>query len=211
MMSDNGGGATRGVITIVACGLFLGFAYNAFGLIAKKPWGLSWIAESKLEALAKSELVSAVADDPLEVPEQDYWTDIDDPLAVPAAAHGDFGLPEIPCAGRPVQIEIGALKQYFDAEAALIIDAREPDDYDDGHIRGAINIPYDIGMTDPASLERLDTGGLPIVTYCGGGTCEVSLTLAEELIMTGHSPVAVYIGGFSEWAEAGYPVDRGQS
>jgi rhodanese-related sulfurtransferase len=207
-MTDCGNGAIKGVIIIVTCGMLLGFAYNAFGLIAEDPWGLSWISESKLELLAKSELVSAAAEDPAELPEEDYYTDIDDPLAIPAAAQAGFGLPDIPCAGRPVQIEIGALKQYYDAEAALIIDAREAADYDDGHISGAMNIPYDIALNDPQALERLEAGGMPIITYCGGGTCEVSLTLAEELIMAGHSPVAVYIGGFSEWEEAGYPVDR---
>jgi rhodanese-related sulfurtransferase len=210
-MAEGSNGAFKGVIIIVACGMLLGFAYNAFGLIAKEPWGLSWISESKLELLANSELVSAVAEDPAELPGEDYWTDIDDPLAVPAAAQAGLGLPDIPCVGRPVQIEIGALKQYYDAAGALIIDAREPMDYDDGHISGAMNIPYDIALTDPQALVKLDTGGMPIITYCGGGTCEVSLTLAEELIAAGHSQVAVYIGGFSEWAEAGYPVDRRES
>ena len=47
-MSDSGGGALKGALTIVACGLFLGFAYNAFGLISENPWGLSWVSESKL-------------------------------------------------------------------------------------------------------------------------------------------------------------------
>lgn len=203
-MSDKGDGVGRGVIIIVACGLLLGFGYNAFGLIAENPWGLSWIARDPLAELAQAEMVSAAPQEPAD----EYWTDIDDPLAVPAGAHSDFGLPNIPDAGRPVQIELGALKQYYDAEAAIIIDARDPEDYEEAHISGAMNIPYDVALSDPEGLERLDTAGMPIITYCGGGTCEVSLTVAEELVMAGHPRVAVYIGGFSEWEEAGYPVAR---
>jgi len=202
-MPDSGKEALRGIVVILVCGVLLGLAYNWFGQISEQNWGLSWIAEDKLAAFAESELVSAgepVGDD-------DYWTDIDDPLAVPASAAVDLGLPEIPAAGRPVQIELQALKQYFDAGAALIIDARDAEDYADGHISGAMNIPYTEALGDPQRLEELDTAGLPIITYCGGGNCEVSLSVAEELFFVGHERVAVYIGGFSEWAEAGYPVD----
>jgi rhodanese-related sulfurtransferase len=197
-----------GAIIIVLCGAALGIVFNGFGLISEHPWGLSWVGEDKLAKLAQAEVVGS--DWPESAPEEPaaggYWTDIDDPLAVPAGAPESAGLPEIPDAGRPVQIEIGALKKYFDAEAALIIDARDPEDYAEGHIAGAINVPYDEAVSDPAGLQTLDTAGKPIITYCGGGTCEVSLTVAEELFYAGHDRIAVYTGGFSEWAEAGYPV-----
>lgn len=196
-----------GAIIIVLCGAALGIVFNWFGLISEHPWGLSWIGQDKLAELAETEVVGS--DWPEESGEESvggYWTDIDDPLAVPAGAPESEGLPEIPDAGRPVQIEIGALKRYFDANAALIIDARDPEDYAEGHIAGAINVPYDHALSDPAGLQALDTGGRPIITYCGGGTCEVSLTVAEELFFAGHNRIAVYTGGFSEWAEAGHPV-----
>jgi rhodanese-related sulfurtransferase len=202
-MPDSGSEALRGVAVILVCGALLGFAYNCFGLIADEPWGLSWITEDKLARLAQSELVSAAEP----AGDGDYYTDIDDPLAVPAAAPGDLGLPEIPAAGRPVQIELQALKQYFDADAALIIDARDAEDYAEAHISGALNIPYEEALRDPARLENLETSGRPLITYCGGGNCEVSLSVAEELFFGGHERVAVYIGGFSEWADAGYPVE----
>jgi rhodanese-related sulfurtransferase len=204
-MSVSGREAMKGAALIIFSGALLGIAFNGFGLIAERPWGLSWIGEDKLAALAKTEPVVAE-----EQPAADgYWTDVDDPLAVPTAARGGAGLPEIPAVGRPVQIELGALKRYYDAGAALIIDAREPEDYAQGHIHGALNIPYDVGADDPAMLESLDTGGRPIITYCSGGTCEVSLSLAEDLVYAGHQRVAVYIGGYAEWADAGYAVDKG--
>jgi rhodanese-related sulfurtransferase len=191
-----------GAMIIVLCGAALGIVFNWFGLISEHPWGLSWIAEDKMEQFAEAQVVGSGWPDE----SGGYWTDVDDPLAVPAGAPESAGLPEIPDAGRPVQIELGALKKYFDAEAALIIDARDPEDYAASHIAGAINVPYHEAISDPARLQALDTAGRPIITYCGGGTCEVSLTVAEELFFAGHNRIAVYTGGFSEWAEAGYPV-----
>lgn len=190
-----------GVARIVLCGILLGLGYNALGLESRRPWGLPWLAEDKLAELTASTAVSGSA---AAEPDDTYVTQLSDPLAIPMAA----GLPEIPAAGRPVQIELGAVKQYADSGAAVIVDAREPEEYAAGHIRGAINLPYDTAVSDPALLEALDTAGRPIITYCGGGTCEVSLSLAEELIFAGHDRVAVYIGGFPEWEQSGYPVDR---
>ena len=45
---------------------------------------------------------------------------------------------------------------------------------------------------------------------CGGGTCELSIKLAEELFFAGHDRVAVYMGGFPEWVEAGYATTSGE-
>jgi rhodanese-related sulfurtransferase len=198
------GGAT----IIVLCGASLGLIYNGFGIISDHPWGLSWIGKDKMSLLAEAELVESMCPESGEdaAAADDYWTAVSDPLAVPEGAGDIEGLPEIPDAGRPVQIELRALKRYFDADAALIIDARDPDEYDGGHIAGAINLPYHDAVDDPSSLRALETRGRPIITYCGGGSCEVSLTVAEELSSAGHDRIAVYIGGFSEWVEAGYPV-----
>jgi rhodanese-related sulfurtransferase len=201
-MFNGGRESIKGVFAIALCGSLLGTAYNWFGLIADKPWGLPWIGEDRLTAFEETELVTFEE----EQGGEDYWTDIDDPLAVPAALSNDGDLPEIPEAGRPVQIELQALKQYFDANAAMIIDARDAEDYADAHIEGALNIPYEKALSDPAGLAAIDTSGRPLITYCGGGSCEVSLSVAEELFFAGHKRVAVYIGGFSEWAEAGYPI-----
>ena len=129
----------------------------------------------------------------------------DDPLAVPASV----SLPEIPAVGRPVQIELGALRQYFEARGAVIVDAREAWEFEEGHIPGALSLPYDEAATDPARLESLDTAGRPIITYCGGGSCELSLNLADELIYAGHPQVAVFMGGFPEWIADGLPVEAG--
>ena len=197
------GSTASGVSWILLTGLLLGIGYNWIGLRSKPAWGLSWIAEDRTALLAEMPKIVAVETTGSEA----YATDVSDPLAVGTTT----ALPEIPDVGRPVQIEIEALKQFFDAGAALIVDAREPDEFAVSHIPGAINIPYDTAVTDPALLESLDSGGRPIVTYCGGGSCELSINLADELFFAGHDRVAVYMGGYPEWIEAGYPTDEGEN
>ena len=201
-------GLLSGVAAILITGVALGLVYNAFGLAGERPWGLPWLAADRLAGLQK--VGDAVEVDPAAAGTEGYGsysTDLDDPLAIPGAALDvAAGLPEIPAVGRPVQIDLAALRLYYEADAALIVDARDPEDYRAGHILGAINLPFDEVISDPSLIETLRTGGRPIVTYCGGEGCEVSLGVAEELCAAGQQRVAVYVGGFPEWVEAGQPV-----
>jgi rhodanese-related sulfurtransferase len=196
----------RDALGIVLAGVVLGGLYNWLGLEGKPAWGLPWIAEDRVASLEALESVTAVeaaaAPEPL-------GGNLNDPLAIPAEAAGP-ALPEVPAVGRPVQIEVGAVKQLFDAGAALIVDAREAVEFAEGHIPGSISLPYDLAVTDPVLLESLEAGGRPIVTYCGGGTCEQSLSLAHELVFAGHERVAVFMGGYPDWVAAGYPVATGE-
>jgi rhodanese-related sulfurtransferase len=203
-------GLASGIVTILLTGATLGLVYNAFGLGAEPPWGLRWLAEDRLSSLEKVVVDSGLADGPSQDPSYgSYSTGLDDPLAIPGEALAATAeLPEIPAVGRPVQIDLGALRRYFEEDAALIVDARDPQDYAAGHIRGAINLPYDEVISNPSMIEALRTAGRPIVTYCGGEGCEVSLGVAEELCAAGHQRVAVYVGGFPEWVDAGQPVGR---
>jgi len=196
----------RSILIICVAGALLGVSYNWFGLQSPRGWGLPWIAQDPMAEMAALESVivepgpaAAAAADP-------YSTYSTDPLAVAGDPLPDPSLPEIPSAGRPVQIELGAVELYVDVQGAYLIDARDPFEYEEGHLPGAINLPYDRAISDPALLESLETGGRPIITYCGGGDCEVSYSLALELTAFGHERVAVYIGGFPEWREQGLPV-----
>jgi len=202
-VSDRHSGSLPGILAMLIAGVLLGLSYNAIGLRSRHPWGLDWIGRDKLAELAGMEAVGVGGNgDP---GSSSLYSGSDDPFAIGPTAQ----LPEIPAVGRPVRIELSALEQYFEADAALIIDARDRFEFEEGHIPGAINLPYDEVITDPVVLESVDTGGRPIVTYCGGGTCDVSLSLAGELFYAGHERVAVYVGGFPEWVEAGNPVENG--
>ena len=200
---ESGPGLWSGVAGMVAAGIVLGLVYNQIGLTSQPAWGLAWQAIDPADELAALETI--------EFPEAGVTPPVvsDDPLAPPPSAITS-SLPEIPAVNRPVKIPLAALKLYVDQQAAMIIDAREPEEFVEGHVPGALNLPYDLVVTDPARLEAQDTGGRPIIVYCGGGGCELSLSLANELLFAGHERVAIYEGGFPEWVGRGYPVEEGE-
>jgi rhodanese-related sulfurtransferase len=125
------------------------------------------------------------------------------------AADAGSGLPAIPDLDRPMSMELGTVKQFFDAGAATFLDARDEEEYRGGHIPGALPLSFEAIEEDPARLAELEPGGRPIIVYCGGGSCEVSIRVADALVAAGQRKVLVYTGGLPEWEAAGYPVARG--
>jgi cytochrome c oxidase cbb3-type subunit 3/ubiquinol-cytochrome c reductase cytochrome c subunit len=92
-----------------------------------------------------------------------------------------------------------------DGRRVIMLDARAHSDFVDGHIVGAVSIPfYDIEVI----IDELpkDTW---IVTYCG---CPHTLSgLAFDALKdAGFDKVAVLDEGYFEWVDAGYPVEPGE-
>ena len=98
-------------------------------------------------------------------------------------------------------------KQLFDGGNVLFVDARTRDNYDEGHIPGAVALP--VGQFDELIDAFLDQQTIeqPIVTYCSGRTCEDSHNLAQLLMDFGYSDVKVFIDGYPGWEAEGYPVE----
>jgi rhodanese-related sulfurtransferase len=206
-MSEKGtdAGLARSVATIVLVGVTLGVGYNKLGLVAPNDWGIAWIGQDRVAAMPDLEALATTA--PAQ-PSSAAPARGSAPVDPQAAEAGDDPTAEIPDIGQPIQVQLAAFKRLYDTGRIVVIDAREPDEFRSGHIAGALNVPYESVLADPAQLLALETYGRPIVTYCGGGTCEVSLSLAEELIFAGHRRVLVYMGGYPEWSEAGFAVAK---
>jgi rhodanese-related sulfurtransferase len=71
-----------------------------------------------------------------------------------------------------------------------IVDVRPPEEYENGHVPGAINIPLDV-LFRPASLETL-SGGQPILLVCQSGHME-SMALGG-LAALGYEPYVLRFG-----------------
>ncbi|MDX1707015.1 MAG: rhodanese-like domain-containing protein [Desulfobacterales bacterium] len=99
-----------------------------------------------------------------------------------------------------------AAKIFYDGDT-LFVDARSTEDYQSGHIPGAISLP--VGQFD----ERIEAfmnqypPDQPIVTYCSGRTCKDSHQLAELLFEAGFNELRIFIDGFPGWQAEGYPID----
>ena len=201
------GGLIRGAVLLILIGAALGIAYNAMGRISHPQYGLKWIAEDRFGNLPTLEAADVAADGDAET--RSFRTNINDPMAIGAAPQLARNVPEVPDLDRPMQIQLEAAKQFFDAGAAWFVDARDEEECVQARVSGAICLPYDSVSEYPDRLADLGADGRPIITYCGGGLCEVSLSVAWELLGMGRTKVLVYMGGFALWEESGYPVKHG--
>ena len=93
------------------------------------------------------------------------------------------------------QISGAEAKALMDSESGyIIIDARTQEEYDEGHIPGAILIPeYEIAAR--AENELPDKNQL-ILVYCRSG--RRSKIAAEELVKLGYTNVKEF-GGIIDW------------
>ena len=98
-------------------------------------------------------------------------------------------------------------KEIFDKGHVLFVDARSQNNYEEGHIPGAVSFPlgqFDEKIESFLSRHSLDQ---PLVTYCSGRTCEDSHNLARLLLEAGFTDIRVFIDGFPGWKAEGYPVE----
>ena len=105
----------------------------------------------------------------------------------------------------PMMVNLEFSKYYFDAGSAIFIDARDPEDYVSGHIRDAINIPYDYYEDYEDVMDGLDDDGIYII-YCSGEECSLSIDLADYLYTDKLiDKLLIFEGGWPQWRDAGYP------
>ena len=82
---------------------------------------------------------------------------------------------------------------YINNKNALIIDIRDKEIYEKGHIKGAINIPMDDLEMDYSMMPK----NMILVLYCeSGGT---SILAAKELFDIGYVSRAL-LGGIKEYS-----------
>jgi rhodanese-related sulfurtransferase len=89
---------------------------------------------------------------------------------------------------------------------AIFIDARDYVEYEIGHIRGAITLPYEEFDKYKSVLESISKD-TPLVTYCDGADCDLSILLGDKLFEMGYSQVYIFFGGWIDWQENNYPIE----
>ena len=90
-------------------------------------------------------------------------------------------------------------------EQIVVIDARSPEAFAEGHIPGAVNFPHR-NMTQN-STAALDREAL-YVTYCDGIGCNASTKGALNMARLGFR-VKELMGGLDWWKRDGYPTETG--
>lgn len=82
-----------------------------------------------------------------------------------------------------------------------LIDVRSPEEFADGHVPGAVNVPLDDVLSHPSRHG----GGDTVHVICASG--RRSAMAADAMIAVGVPAVSV-AGGTQAWMQAGRPVDR---
>src|SRR3954466_9023638 len=91
------------------------------------------------------------------------------------------------------------------AEAALarpgtvVLDVREPDEYDQGALPGAIHLPR--GHLESKIESQISDRSTPIIIHCASGVR--SAFAAKTLQELGYTDVASMAGGFNKWKDEG--------
>lgn len=97
----------------------------------------------------------------------------------------------------------GALALLESDEPPLLVDVRERDEWEEGHIPGAVHVPR--GSLESRIEQAAPDRNRPLVVYCavGARSAFATRTLAE----LGYESVCSLAGGFTEWKRNGYPFE----
>jgi len=119
---------------------------------------------------------------------------------------------------------IDEVEQAINSGSALLIDAREPVEFNGteghyakkGHLPGAVNLPFNEVLkkgtfVDKSQLMKIlgnknIDGSKPVIVYCNTGILASSVYIALKYI-AGFGQVKVYDGSFEEWVEQGKEVE----
>src|ERR1039458_9042871 len=97
------------------------------------------------------------------------------------------------------EIDPAQAEQEISAEKAVVLDVREPDEYEQGALAGAVHIPR--GTLETSVEGRIPDKASHLVVYCAGGTR--SAFAAKTLQDLGYTDVASVVGGFNRWKDEG--------
>lgn len=128
-------------------------------------------------------------------------TNSEGPVIPPTAEPGD-----------PPFIDINVAQMEHSAGGVLWIDARSVEEFECGTIPGSINVPFEYlpeGDLAPYFDSVLAVSkDHPMIIFCSGEECDLSLHLARNLQLQGYTKTAIFFGGAREWEKFGLEVER---
>jgi sulfur-carrier protein adenylyltransferase/sulfurtransferase len=92
------------------------------------------------------------------------------------------------------------LEQKGSSQDFVLVDVREKNEWNEGHIPGAIHVPR--GYLELQIEEAVPDKSKKVVLYCAGGVR--SLMAGNTLQQMGYEDVVSMAGGFGQWKASGY-------
>ncbi|MFP4152376.1 MAG: rhodanese-like domain-containing protein [Alkalispirochaeta sp.] len=105
-------------------------------------------------------------------------------------------------------IDTETLKKHIDDGTAAVVEVLMPNEYEKGHLPGAIHIHF---ATIGSRVRALYPKEQMIVTYCHNEKCRAGRIAAAKLRSLGYTNAYYYSGGKDGWTRAGYSLEVGPS
>jgi rhodanese-related sulfurtransferase len=97
--------------------------------------------------------------------------------------------------------DVSQIKSLSAESDIYFIDARYREDYEQGHLPGAINLP----VNSTQSSRRLALASIrkdkPVIVYCQSAGCAFSDTIASYLLREGYKDIRLFPGGWQAWLD----------
>ena len=99
------------------------------------------------------------------------------------------------------EIDTAEAEDRIRTGSPVVLDVREPDEYEQGALDGVIHIPR--GHLEAQIENRVADHDAEIIVYCAGGVR--SAFAAKTLTELGYTDVVSMDGGFGKWKDDGRP------
>jgi molybdopterin/thiamine biosynthesis adenylyltransferase/rhodanese-related sulfurtransferase len=96
---------------------------------------------------------------------------------------------------------VAAEAEWLAKPDVVVLDVREPDEYEQGALPNAVHIPR--GHLESQIENRVTNHDAPVLIYCAGGTR--SAFAAETMQQLGYTDVVSMAGGFGKWKNEDRP------
>jgi sulfur-carrier protein adenylyltransferase/sulfurtransferase len=105
------------------------------------------------------------------------------------------------------EVDAPHARELIDKESPAILDVREQDEWDEGHLPGAIHIPR--GNLESRVEQALPDRSKPVLVYCAAGNR--SAFAAQTLEQLGYERPVSLAGGYTDWKRNGFPTELTRS
>jgi rhodanese-related sulfurtransferase len=105
--------------------------------------------------------------------------------------------------GEISEVDATHARALIDEREPVIVDVREQEEWDEGHIPGAVHIPR--GHLESRIERAAPDSSRPVLVYCSAGNR--SAFAAKTLGELGYDEVTSLAGGFTDWKRSGFPVE----
>jgi molybdopterin/thiamine biosynthesis adenylyltransferase/rhodanese-related sulfurtransferase len=105
------------------------------------------------------------------------------------------------------EVDASRAREILEEDSGVLVDVRERDEWDEGHIPGAVHVPR--GNLESRIENAVPEKSRQVVVYCASGNR--SAFAAKTLEDLGYQHVVSLAGGFTDWKRNGNPVEIPES